>query len=120
MTILNDEPWAKSAVCSQTDPEMWFPEKGNGNTAIKAKEICQGCPVREQCLEYALANNEQFGVWGGMSFNERQKHKHRQPRQPRTHCDKGHELARVGRCGDGRCAQCSREWNRARRREGVA
>jgi WhiB family redox-sensing transcriptional regulator len=61
--------WTALAVCGQTDPEEFFPEKG-GTTAL-AKKICRSCPVTAQCLDYALTHNEQFGIWGGRSPAER-------------------------------------------------
>ncbi len=61
--------WQKDALCAQTDPETFFPEKG-GSTR-DAKKICASCEVRVQCLEYALANDERFGIWGGLSERER-------------------------------------------------
>lgn len=63
--------WQADALCAQTDPEAFFPEKG-GSTR-EAKRICDGCEVRAQCLEYALANDERFGIWGGLSERERRK-----------------------------------------------
>ena len=63
--------WQSDALCAQTDPEAFFPEKG-GSTR-DAKKICASCPVRAQCLEYALANDERFGIWGGLSERERRK-----------------------------------------------
>lgn len=63
--------WQAKALCAQSDPEAFFPEKG-GSTR-EAKKICQGCEVRIQCLEYALANGERFGIWGGLSERERRK-----------------------------------------------
>jgi len=57
--------WQSDALCSQTDPEAFFPEKG-GSTR-DAKRICTSCDVRGECLEYALANDERFGIWGGLS-----------------------------------------------------
>jgi hypothetical protein len=59
------------AICSQTDPEAFYPEKG-GSTK-EAKRICLGCPVREQCLQYALDHDERYGVWGGMSERDRRR-----------------------------------------------
>ena len=63
------------ALCAQTDPEAFFPEKG-GSTR-DAKRICTTCDVRDQCLEYALQNDERFGIWGGLSERERRKLKRR-------------------------------------------
>lgn len=66
-----DEQWQERALCAQTDPEAFFPEKG-GSTR-EAKRICLGCEVRDECLEYALANDERFGIWGGLSERERRR-----------------------------------------------
>jgi WhiB family redox-sensing transcriptional regulator len=69
----DDNPlsWQTDALCAQTDPEAFFPEKG-GSTR-DAKKICTSCEVRAQCLEYALLNDERFGIWGGLSERERRK-----------------------------------------------
>ena len=63
--------WQDQALCAQTDPEAFFPEKG-GSTR-EAKRVCASCDVRSDCLEYALANDERFGIWGGMSERERRR-----------------------------------------------
>jgi WhiB family redox-sensing transcriptional regulator len=68
---LGDESWRQAALCAETDPEAFFPEKG-GSTR-EAKRVCAGCPVRMQCLEYALGNDERFGIWGGLSERERRR-----------------------------------------------
>jgi WhiB family redox-sensing transcriptional regulator len=65
------EPWMADAICAQTDPEAFFPEKG-GSTR-EAKRVCMSCPVRETCLEWALARGEYFGIFGGKSERERRK-----------------------------------------------
>ena len=67
--------WQERSLCAQTDPEAFFPEKG-GSTR-EAKKVCVGCDVRPECLEYALANDERFGIWGGLSERERRKLKKR-------------------------------------------
>jgi len=68
-----EEPggWQERALCAQTDPEAFFPEKG-GSTR-EAKKVCLSCEVRAECLEYALANDERFGIWGGLSERERRR-----------------------------------------------
>ena len=66
-----EEQWQDRALCAQTDPEAFFPEKG-GSTR-EAKRICQGCEVKSECLEYALHNDERFGIWGGLSERERRR-----------------------------------------------
>jgi WhiB family transcriptional regulator, redox-sensing transcriptional regulator len=80
--LLDDEedqtgllPWQEEALCAQTDPEAFFPEKG-GSTR-EAKRVCGRCDVRGECLEYALANDERFGIWGGLSERERRRLKRR-------------------------------------------
>ena len=65
------QDWQERALCAQTDPEAFFPEKG-GSTR-EAKLICAGCEVRAECLEYALAFDERFGIWGGLSERERRR-----------------------------------------------
>ncbi len=67
--MIAPEPWTQDALCLQTDPEMFFPEKGGSTRA--AKKICASCEVTEQCLDYALRNDEQFGIWGGLATRER-------------------------------------------------
>ena len=74
--LLVEEPeeengWQDRALCAQTDPEAFFPEKG-GPTRV-AKKVCLGCDVRSECLDYALANDERFGIWGGLSERERRR-----------------------------------------------
>lgn len=73
----DDNPlaWQADALCAQTDPEAFFPEKG-GSTR-DAKRICSSCEVRSECLEYALENDERFGIWGGLSERERRRLKKR-------------------------------------------
>ncbi len=72
LLLVADEPdWHERALCAQTDPEAFFPEKG-GSTR-EAKRICTGCEVRSECLTYALAHDERFGIWGGLSERERRR-----------------------------------------------
>ena len=67
--------WQERALCAQTDPEAFFPEKG-GSTR-EAKKVCLTCEVRQDCLESALSNDERFGIWGGLSERVRRKLKKR-------------------------------------------
>lgn len=69
-------------LCAQTDPEAFYPEKGQ--PAMPAKKVCRNCTVRAECLEYALANDERFGVWGGMTERERAALRKRQHLPTRT------------------------------------
>ena len=68
----NEEPtWHDFANCLGVDPDLFFPERGASTR--EAKEVCRGCVVRPDCLEFALANGEKFGIWGGMSERERRR-----------------------------------------------
>ena len=66
-----DLAWQDGAACKDTWDDTWFPEKGASTRW--AKRICGQCEVRSECLEYALASNEQWGVWGGLSERERRQ-----------------------------------------------
>lgn len=66
-----DKSWQDMANCLGVDPDLFFPERGASTR--EAKEVCKGCVVRDDCLEYALANGEKFGIWGGMSERERRR-----------------------------------------------
>ena len=63
--------WQARANCMGVDPELFFPERGSSTR--EAKEVCRGCVVRSECLEFAIANSEKFGIWGGMSERERRR-----------------------------------------------
>lgn len=69
LLVDSEASWKDHALCAQTDPEAFFPEKG-GSTR-EAKRVCAQCPVRARCLEAALANQEPHGVWGGMAARDR-------------------------------------------------
>jgi len=58
--------------CMTTDPEAFFPEKGNlDGDARRAKALCAECPVRAECLTFGLVNNEPYGIWGGLTTPQR-------------------------------------------------
>ncbi|WP_432076327.1 WhiB family transcriptional regulator [Streptomyces wuyuanensis] len=66
----DQEPsWQETALCAQVGPEFFFPAPGSSTR--EAKQLCGACDGRVACLEYALANDERFGVWGGLSEKER-------------------------------------------------
>lgn len=67
--------WQEGALCAQTDPEAFFPDPG-GNTK-EIKKICSKCDAKEDCLEYALENDERWGIWGGLTERERRRLKRR-------------------------------------------
>lgn len=62
--------WQERALCAQAGPEFFFPAPGSSTR--EAKQLCGACEGRVACLEYALANDERFGVWGGLSEKERE------------------------------------------------
>jgi WhiB family redox-sensing transcriptional regulator len=66
-----DKSWQMLSNCLGVDPDLFFPERGASTKDAKA--VCQGCIVREDCLEYALTNREKFGIWGGLSERERRR-----------------------------------------------
>jgi WhiB family redox-sensing transcriptional regulator len=67
--------WHEQALCAQTDPEAFFPEKGG--SIRQAKRICGRCEVKDECLRHALVHDERYGVWGGLSERERRRLKRR-------------------------------------------
>lgn len=73
------ETWQDEALCAQTDPELFFPEKGGSTT--EAKKVCRQCPVIDECLEWAIDAREDHGVWGGMSERERTAYARTKPRK---------------------------------------
>jgi WhiB family redox-sensing transcriptional regulator len=67
--------WQHAANCLGVDPALFFPERGESTR--EAKSVCAGCSVRVECLEYALEQDERFGIWGGLSERERRRLKKR-------------------------------------------
>lgn len=74
MTRGDVEYWREDAACRHADPETFFPD-GTAGPALaeieRAREICAGCPVRTRCLDWALQNGAAFGIWGGLTEDER-------------------------------------------------
>jgi WhiB family redox-sensing transcriptional regulator len=66
-----DTGWMAKGNCRDVPPETMFPSDGNG--VIAALEVCAGCPSRQPCLEYAVANRIEHGVWGGASERARRR-----------------------------------------------
>lgn len=69
MKVQLDLSWKTQAVCAQIDPELWFPDLER--QGAYAKSICKTCPVQVECLNYAIANEEENGIWGGIDFTIR-------------------------------------------------
>ena len=87
LTIASDE-WRRTAACRDTDPDLFFPV-GTTGPAIEqienAKAVCRQCDSQRDCLEFALATNQDSGIWGGTSEEERRKlRKQYAARQRRT------------------------------------
>ncbi len=82
-----DDPngWRKDALCRGVDTDLFFPAGELGEEPVKhaeaAKAVCFRCPVREACLEYALATDQPFGVWGGTNEAERRSIRRRRRRR---------------------------------------
>lgn len=64
-------PEWSDAVCASIGGDFWFPEVGESDVAKFAKQVCQGCPIQEPCLEYAIAEHTEVGIWGGLTGRER-------------------------------------------------
>lgn len=70
------DDWRHGAACRDSDPDLFFPAGETGlalDQAKAAKAVCQQCPVRAECLEFALVSNQEAGVWGGVTEVERRK-----------------------------------------------
>lgn len=65
-----DLSWQDRALCAETNPDEFFPNKGRSTK--EAKRVCAACEVRAECLNYALENGEAWGIWGGLAPRERQ------------------------------------------------
>ena len=63
--------WADSGSCTNADPDLFFPQPGTDTSY--ARSICRGCPVRIQCLDYALQSGQKHGIWGGMTESQRRR-----------------------------------------------
>lgn len=74
MNERNSAHWLRDAACVGEDPELFFPVGATSPAKLQAreaKEVCLGCGVRERCLEWALELGAEYGVWGGLSEDER-------------------------------------------------
>jgi WhiB family redox-sensing transcriptional regulator len=95
--------WRELAACRGTDLEVFFP--GRGESAGPARQVCAGCPVRTQCLDYAITSQIAYGIWGGLTERERRALRSRWIRTTRRERDKaiaaasaaGYTKASIGR-----------------------
>lgn len=79
----DDERWRDQAVCRDENPELFFPVGTSGPALLQiaeAKTVCRRCPVSDVCLSRALESDQDAGVWGGMSEDERRALKRRTTR----------------------------------------
>ncbi len=72
--ITPDDSWREDAACLGLTPDVFYPdEQSSPKDKARAIRICAGCAVRDQCLQFALANNEKFGIWGGLPVGARRR-----------------------------------------------
>lgn len=92
--LITPEPWMQDALCAQVGGDLHFPQKAEHAKAADAKRICAACPVREQCLAFALRTGERHGIWGGLTTHERRAiaGNRRQAPARREQCIHGHEF----------------------------
>lgn len=113
--------WREQAACSSDDPDLWHPEGDEvRRKGRRAKAVCGSCPVQTECLEHALTQGENLGIWGGLTALERRRLK---PGQTIPMCRNGHRQTddniRMTSIGT-RCRLCQNEASRKaqqRRRE---
>lgn len=129
MSIFDFTPpeWMAEAPCASVDPELFFPDKGATRTVAEARAICADCPVRAQCLEYALTSEEAlYGVWAGTTERDRRPMRKARgiSRYERSHCRNGHkytdETTKIDAAGHRRCLTCSSESQKRHRIGSVA
>lgn len=111
--------WQDRGACNGADPDLFFPERGDPTGP--AKRICERCPVKKECLEFALSDPETVGVWGGTSGAQR--------RQIRRADGGGRRVAACGtdsgyyahrRRSEPACQACKDEHSAAERRRAAA
>ncbi|WP_289008025.1 WhiB family transcriptional regulator [uncultured Thermomonospora sp.] len=69
----NDTSWRNNAACLGVDPDLFFPPQGGATNGAEAKQICGGCPVQAECLDYAVTTAQKYGIWGGTNERERRE-----------------------------------------------
>ena len=82
--MYEQQDWRKQGACLSADPDLFFPVSSRGVSATqidRAKSVCASCPVRARCLDFALSTQQQFGIWGGTTEDERKRMSRRARRQ---------------------------------------
>jgi WhiB family redox-sensing transcriptional regulator len=83
----SDDEWRDHALCSGTDPELFFPVGTTGQAIVSidhAKKVCEQCTVTKACLDFALETNQDSGIWGGLSEEERRQIRRRRAAEARA------------------------------------
>ena len=83
-TQIPSRDWMAQALCAQIDPDLWYPDPGDAHAAQTAAAVCHTCPVRADCLDYAMATEAQqdrHGVWGGLTPTARNRLWHEQRKE---------------------------------------
>jgi WhiB family redox-sensing transcriptional regulator len=85
MTVTgNTASWRAEAACLSADPDLFFPISTTGpaeKQIARAKRLCAECAVRRECLEFALAHDQMYGIWGGTTPDDRRQHRRRRRRR---------------------------------------
>jgi len=79
----DERGWRADAACRGEDPELFFPVGSTGpalDQIAEAKEVCGRCPVQEACLDFALNTGQAYGIWGGLTEDERRSLRRRRQR----------------------------------------
>ena len=89
ISLVDLEPkvWRTGAACRDTDPDLFFPVGQTGpaiDHIASAKAVCFSCDVRAECLEYSLMTNQDAGIWGGTTEDERRKIRRERRKQRRA------------------------------------
>lgn len=108
---MTTDDWHTRALCAKTGGDWWYADKTSKDEIKTAKTICQLCDVQTQCLETALANDERFGIWGGLTPEQRIKIRRRRGIPPRRHnlepCGTTAAARRHQRRNEPLCPPCS-------------
>jgi WhiB family redox-sensing transcriptional regulator len=71
----NVNSWREQAACKTVPTDDFYLERNSQQGFVNARKICANCPVHKECLDYAIRNNERYGIWGGMALRTRLKYK---------------------------------------------
>ena len=81
LTPVEPTPWMAHKACTADQADLFFPARGEMDKVEQAKAICATCPVKAECLDYAVRNHEHHGIWGGTSGRDRREARRRQNRR---------------------------------------